>query len=166
MKAFPNSPAWLPKTYRIGHPRFSYPDADWLAKAKGDPKALGTLGKVEQLVIRQRLNPTPAGAQALSDFIAREEPFNPSYWADMYSLGVLYDWGCDLLSPEDRRCLLFRLKRLCAYTEPSGTTLNAPGNGISQAQLASLSNSALAGLGTTDTAPALLVNISNCLNLK
>jgi len=103
-------PAWLPRSYRVKHPRFAYPTQEWLAAVKAEPKPIGRLGRIEQLALQQRLSPTPERAaqlSALATGAARLEGV-----VDLYGLGVLYDWGFDLLAERDRQVLALRVHRL------------------------------------------------------
>ena len=123
-------PAWLPKGYRVQHPRLPYPTKQWLAALKADPKRLaavcasadsfnpakGRASKLRDLALAQTLTPTAERAALISKAI--DAPFpNHGNYAKLYGLAVLYDWGYDLLAPADRRRLAARIERMCTGEE-------------------------------------------------
>ncbi len=126
-------PEWLPKTYKLQHPRLPYPTKKWLGAVKADAKYMAKLKKeadwfkperaradrIPSLILAQRLAPTPERAKKIS--AAVDAPFpNHGNFAVCYGLAVLYDWGYDLLTPEERRRLAARLELMCTWEESGG----------------------------------------------
>ncbi len=142
--ALKSLPSWLPKTYKVDHPRLPHPTKEWLAALKADSKRLATVCKIADgfnpkkgvarripsLVLAARLAPTPERLKLLS--AAAKAPFpNHGKFAVCYGLAVLYDWGYDLLGSEDRRRLAGRLERMCTREEvASADTAITPYNDV------------------------------------
>jgi len=139
-----DQPAWLPKTYKVDHPRLPYPTEEWLAALKADPKRLaavcraadafnpekGRAASLDDLVIAQRLAPTPARRALITKAIDAAFP-NHGGFAVCYGLATLYDWGYDLLTPAERRRLAWRLERMClSQEEGSSSTIISPYNDV------------------------------------
>ncbi len=138
-------PEWLPGTYRVQHPRLPYPTREWLAVLKADPARLSALAEaadsfdpekgrarlLDELVLAQKLAPTPARARLIDGAIDAKFP-NHGGFEICYGLAVFYDWGYDILTPEQRRRLGYRLERYCAGQEEGSadTIIISPYNDV------------------------------------
>jgi hypothetical protein len=137
-------PGWLPGTYRVQHPRLPYPTRGWLSALKADPARLAALTRAAdsfdpekgrarllgELVLAQKLAPTPERARLIDRAIDARFP-NHGGFEICYGLAVLYDWGYDILTPEQRRRLAYRLERYCTGQEGgSADTIISPYNDV------------------------------------
>ncbi len=137
-------PDWLPRGWKVDHPRLPYPTAQWLAELKADPQRLAELTRqadsfdleegrsllMPALVLAARVDPTPARIDLLNRAVEAKFPNHGGHEV-AYALAVLYDWGYDLLGEPARRALLWRLERTCWSQETgSAETIISPFNDV------------------------------------
>jgi len=143
--AMEERPSWIPASYQVKHPRLPYPSKVWLAALQADqtrmqdlnrradnfnPEKSGWHRDIGNLVLAQKFAPTPKRAELISQAIDANYP-NASGYTKCYALSILYDWGYDLLSSEERRRLAYRLERMCTHEEDgSAWTLISPYNDV------------------------------------